>query len=53
MCHDGFHRKRAGDLTMSFPAHPVRENVEILRRNDAVTVFVVGAHHADVRGATA
>jgi hypothetical protein len=37
---------------MSFAAHSVRKNVEAQRRNDAVTVFVVGAHHAHVCGAT-
>jgi len=37
---------------MSFATHSVRENVEAQGRNDAVAVFIVGAHHAHVRGAT-
>ncbi len=52
MFDNGFDRERAGDFAMGFAAHPVRAHIEVQRRDDAVAVFVIGAHHAHVRGAT-
>ena len=49
---NGFDRERAGDFAVRLAAHSVREHIEVERRDDAVAVFVIGAHHAHVRGAT-
>jgi hypothetical protein len=37
---------------MSFTAHPIRENIEVKRRDDAKAVFIVGAHHSHMGGTT-
>ena len=50
--HDGFDSQCAGNLAMSFTAHPIRENIEVKRRDDAKAVFIVGAHHSHMGGTT-
>ena len=51
--HNRFHGERTGHFAMSFTAHSVREHKKVQRRSNPEAVFVVGAHHAYVRGATA
>src|SRR5437899_9992921 len=51
--HNRFHGERTSHFAMSFAAHSVREHKKVQRRNNPEAVFVVGAHHAYVRGATA
>ena len=51
--YDGFNGQRTCHFAMSFAAHSVREYKKSERRNDAKAVFIVGAHHAHMGGATA
>src|SRR6266704_2498257 len=51
--HNRLNGERTSHFAMSFAAHSVREHKKVQRRSNPEAVFVVGAHHAYVRGATA
>src|SRR5579859_5433079 len=51
--NDGFHRKRAGDFSVRFAAHPIGKNKEIQRFDNTEAIFVVRAHAPQIGYAAA